>query len=140
VQRTDAALVEYQRASELGRMDYGLLIDWGLALDAAGQAEQAIAKLRQAATLNPTAHVYSQIGMVYAKRSEWDPALQALAMAEKLDPNYGPTFVYKGNIRLKQNDCKAAIPEYTRALQIDAHDVEAKRYLSMAQACAARAK
>ena len=140
VQRTDAALAEYQKAAEVGRPDYGLLVDWALALDAAGQPEQAVAKLRQAAALNATAHVYSNIGMVYAKRSEWDPALQALAVAEKLDPNYGPSYINRGHIRIKQGQCQAAIPEYTRALQIDPRDSEAKRYLGIAQACAARGK
>jgi tetratricopeptide (TPR) repeat protein len=140
VEQTSAAVAEYQKASELGPPTYGLLVDWGLALNSAGKADQALTKLRQAAALNSTAHVYSNIGMVYAMRSDWDPALQALEIAEKLDPNYGPTFVNRGHIRLKQNDCKAAIPEYTRALQIDAHDNEAKKYLSIAQTCAARGR
>jgi tetratricopeptide (TPR) repeat protein len=135
-EQTSAAVAEYQKASELGPPSYGLLVDWGLALNSAGQSDQALAKLRQAAALNPTAHVYSQIGMVYAMRFEWNPALEALAVAEKLDPSFGGTFVYRGQIRLKQNDCKAAIPEFVRALQIDAHDSTAKRYLSMAQTCA----
>ena len=38
---------------------------------------------QEAAALHPSAHVYSQIGMVYAKQSRWQEALDALAQAEK---------------------------------------------------------
>ncbi len=53
--------------------------------------DDAVAKLQQAAALEPTAHVYSQIGMVYAKQRRWDEALEALATAEKIDPSFAPT-------------------------------------------------
>lgn len=140
VQRTDAAISEYQKASELGPPIYGSLVDWGLALDAVGKHEDALAKLRQAATLNPTAHVYTQIAVIYARQSNWDPALAALATAEKIDASFAPIYNYRGNIRRAQEQCAAAVPEYIHALELDAHFDEAKRNLALAQACAARKK
>jgi tetratricopeptide (TPR) repeat protein len=66
--------------------DYGLLVDWGLAYDCVNEPDAAVAKLREAAALEPKAHVYTQIAMVYAKRSRWQEALEALAQAENLTP------------------------------------------------------
>ena len=46
-----------------------LLLDWGLAYDGLNQPDKALEKFRQAAAIEPTAHVYTQIGYIYAKRS-----------------------------------------------------------------------
>jgi tetratricopeptide (TPR) repeat protein len=74
-QRYDAAIAEFQKTAEIDKPDYNLLIDWGLAYDAMNRPDDAIAKLRAAAALEPTAHVYSQIGMIYAKQQQYPPAL-----------------------------------------------------------------
>ena len=95
-----------------------MLIDWGLAYDCASEPDAAIAKLREAAALDPKAHVYTQIAMVYAKQSRWPEALEALAQAEKLDPNYAITYYYRGGIRAKTNDFAAAVADYQRALAL----------------------
>src|ERR1700674_2434718 len=73
---------EYQKVANLERPDYNLLVDWVLAYDCLNQPDVALAKLRQAAALESTAHVYSQIGMIYGKRSQWAEAMEALATAE----------------------------------------------------------
>ena len=77
-----------------------LLVDWGLALDCAGQPQPALAKLQEAAATEPTAHVYTQIAMVYAKQSLWDQAMAALATAEKIDPKFPTTYAYRRGIVL----------------------------------------
>ncbi|HLI85709.1 MAG TPA: tetratricopeptide repeat protein [Bryobacteraceae bacterium] len=117
--RCDLAIEEYQAATQIQKPDYDLLVDWGLAYDCANQPEAALAKLRQAAALEKTAHVYSQIGMVYGKHAQYPQALEALATAEKLDPNFATTYVYKGLVHLALNQPEAAVQDYQRALALD---------------------
>ena len=73
--------------------DYNLLVDWALAYDCLNQPDVALAKLRQAAALEPTAHVYSQIGMIYGKRAQWAEAMEALGRPKSwIRISQSPTF------------------------------------------------
>ncbi len=92
-----------------------------------------MAKFRQAAALDPKAHVYTQIAMVYAKRSQWPEALDALAQAEKLNPNYGAIYYYRGGIRAKTGDFAGAVADYQHALAIDPLMEPARTGLAYAQ-------
>ena len=84
--------------------------------------------------MEPTAHVYSQIGMIHAKRAQWPEALEALAAAERIDPNYAVTYVYKGGVRLATNDPVAAVADFQRALAVDPTLQQARQGLAQAQA------
>jgi protein O-mannosyl-transferase len=117
--RCDLAIPEYERTAQLEPPNYDLLADWALAYDNCNQPDQAVAKLRQAAMQDPTAHVYSQIGMIYAKRARWNEALDALAMAQKIDPNYAMTYYYRGGVHLSQNQVVEAVANYRRAVELD---------------------
>jgi tetratricopeptide (TPR) repeat protein len=132
--RYSLALEEYQRTAELGPLTPDLLVDWGLAYDHLSQFDQALAKFQQAALMQPTAHIYTQIGMAYAQQSRWLEALQALATAEKLDPQFPDTYVYRGKIYLNANQVPAAIQEYRRALAIDPTLEDARHDLAVAAA------
>ena len=132
--RCDLAVAEFQKTAQLKTPDYNLLVDWALAYDCLGQPENALAKLRQAAALEPTAHVYTQIAMVYAKRSQWADALDALSHAEKLDANFAMTYYYKGGVHLSVNQPQAAVLDYQRALAIDPKLQPARDGLAQAQA------
>jgi tetratricopeptide (TPR) repeat protein len=138
-QRYDAAIAEFQKTAEIDKPDYNLLIDWGLAYDAMNRPDDAVARLRQAAALEPTAHVYSQIGMVYAKQRQYPQALEALAMAEKIDSGFAQTFNYRAKIRFQQNDYAAAIADYRRALALDPTLADAREELARAEALQTRA-
>jgi len=117
--RCDQAVAEYQKTAELETPNYDLLVDWALAYDCLNQPDEAVAKLRQAALLDSTAHVYSQIGMVYAKRARWAEAMEALDTAQKIDPGYAMTYYYKGGVHLSQNQAQEAVEDYRRAVQLD---------------------
>src|SRR5581483_6572408 len=67
----DLAVQEYEKTAQLEKPDYSLLIDWAAAYDCAKQPDQALAKLLQAAALDKTAHVYTQIAKVYAEHQNW---------------------------------------------------------------------
>jgi protein O-mannosyl-transferase len=113
------AVRSYEMAARLGPVDDTLLIDWGLALDCAGRANEAIEKLRQAAAIKNTAHVHTQIAMVYAKQREYPEALAELTHAQEIDGSYDMTYVYRGQIYEIAGDRAAAAREYRRALEFD---------------------
>ena len=109
----------FDAASRLAPPSFDLLLDWGLALDCAGDWQDALVKLQQSSTLQPSAHVQSQIGMVYAKHRKWEEALAALAQAERIDPNFEMTYVYRGGILEATGDKAGAATQYKRALALN---------------------
>jgi tetratricopeptide (TPR) repeat protein len=126
---------EFEKAaqSSLERViRYNLLVDWGLALECAGQPDQALAKLREAAAIDPTAHVYTQICKVYGDHAQWTEALDALAMAEKLDPTFAAIYEYRGNVYLNTNRVAEAVKEYQHALALDPTLESSKQNLQLA--------
>jgi tetratricopeptide (TPR) repeat protein len=127
------AIARYAEAARVAQPDYGLLVDWGLAYDCADQPDRAVAELRAAAKINPTAHVYSQIGMVYAKQSRWQEALDALDQAAKIDSNYDMIYDNRGGIRAKTNDLAGAAADYHHALSINPGNEHARHMLDIVQ-------
>jgi tetratricopeptide (TPR) repeat protein len=117
--RCGQAVEEFGKAAAFEKPDYNLLLDWALAYDCANQPAIALEKLRAAAALEKSAHVYSLIGMVYAKQGLYPLALDALHTAAGLDPSFEMTYVYRGNIYLIQNQRAQAAQEYRRALSIN---------------------
>jgi tetratricopeptide (TPR) repeat protein len=115
----DLALAEYQRAAQMEPPEYSMLLNWALTYDSLNQPENALAKLRQAAALDSTAHVYSQIGMVYGKHGQMKEAIEALDQAEKIDPNFAMTYYYKGVVNLSTNDLPAADSNFAKAVALD---------------------
>lgn len=113
------AAQQYEVASQLEPSSFDLLVDWGLALNCAGRYEEAIYKLRQAQVFRNNAHVHAELGMVYAKSGRIQEALQELAQAEKINPLFEMTYVYRGNIAELAGDRAAAAREYRRAVTIN---------------------
>jgi len=127
------AEAEFQKAAQLQQPGYDLLVDWGLAYDCMHQPEQALAKLRQAAALSPTAHVYTQIAKVYADSRQWDQVRDALENAVKLDPNFAATYLYRGKLELVENNVPAAIQDLRQALRLDPTMTDARQDLALAE-------
>ena len=61
--RYDLAVKEFQETANRKPPTADLLLDWGLAYDGLNQPAKALEKLRQAAAVEPTAHIYTQIGL-----------------------------------------------------------------------------
>jgi tetratricopeptide (TPR) repeat protein len=116
--RCQDAVEEYQKVADAWPPDYDLLIDWGLAYDCVNQPDLALEKLRQAAAIEPSAHVYTQMAKVYGERRRWAEALDVLAVAERIDPNFAITYMYKGDIDLSLNHAEEAVEDYRRALEL----------------------
>ena len=129
----DLAVAEFQRTAELKPPTADLLYDWGLAYDALHQPELALAKLRQSAVLEATAQVFTQIAKVDAGQQRWAEALDALSTAEKLDPKFAITYVFRGKIYLNTNRAAEAVEQYQLALAIDPKVQDGQHDLAIAQ-------
>ncbi len=117
--RCSDALEHFERASQLGKPEYRLFLNWGLALDCVNRPEQAVEKLRQTAGIRSTSHVYALMGMVYGKQKKYAEALDALATAESINPNDDLLYFYRGNVYAATGDPARALEQYRRALTIN---------------------
>ena len=129
--RCDEAVTEYAEAARLEKPTYDLLVDWAEAADCAGNHEEAIKKLREAASIERSAHVWAQIGMVYGEQGKEAESLDALAQASAIDPNYEMTYLYRGNVFATSQQYDKAAAEYRHALEINPADQQARDSLNM---------
>jgi tetratricopeptide (TPR) repeat protein len=131
--RFDLAVAEFEKTASREPPTTDLLVDWGLAYDGLNQPDKALEKFRQAAAIEPTAHIYTQIGYVLAKRAAWKEAMEAFDTAQKLDASFAITYMYKGQVRLATNEPAAAAAEFQHALALDPSLSIARQGLSTAQ-------
>ena len=129
----DQALREYATVDRIAGpaydKRYGLLVDWGEAYDCLNQPEAALAKLRQAAALEPGAQVYMEIGVVAAKHNRIGEALDAVRTAQKLDPNYAKMFVKRGKLFEKMQQFLPAIESFRAKPSADHAELPAGGFL-----------
>jgi tetratricopeptide (TPR) repeat protein len=123
------AAENYEHASKLGPTDVPLLVDWGLALECSGRPYEGITKLREAAAMEHSAHIFSQIGMIYGKLGKLPEALEALKEAERTDPGFDVTYLYRGNVYEVSGDRAAAAREYQHALSLNSENQAARESL-----------
>jgi tetratricopeptide (TPR) repeat protein len=128
---------EYARAEKLIHMptmpDVTLYVDWALALDCEGKANEAAEKLAQASRIEDSAAVRSSAGMMQAKLGNLASALEELERAQALDPSFAMTYVYRGNVYVLQGKPEAAQVEFRRALALDPNNAAALQGLAAAR-------
>ncbi len=131
-QRYDQSIDEYTKLAQLEKPGFDLLIDWALAYDGAGRFDEAIAKLKQAASLEPGAHVFSQLGIEYAKQENYSEALDALDAAIRADPGFmhGFSLFTRGNVYAKLRRNAEAAEDYRRAIALDPENPTYREALS----------
>jgi tetratricopeptide (TPR) repeat protein len=125
VNRCQDAEEHFQTVAQLEKPDYHLLLDWALADFCLNKTDEALQKFQQAAALERTAHVYTQIAMVHAKTGKIAESFQALAEAEKIDPHFEVIYVYRGQLFASANNPAAAAEQYRRALSINPRNEQA---------------
>jgi tetratricopeptide (TPR) repeat protein len=122
----------YTRTAQLQKPTYELYVDWALALDCDNRPQEALEKLNLAAGLEPSAHVYSQIAMILAKRRRYGEALEAVEKSLAIQPGYEPSLVYRGNIRLLTGNAAGAVEDFKRALAVNPASEQARQGLAAA--------
>ena len=132
-QQFDRAVPEFEKAAALTTPDVDLLVDWGLAYGGLHQPDKALEKLRAAAALEPTAHIYSQIGKVLAEQNRYAEAMDAFNMSLRLDSKFVASYAYRGLVLLAIGDAARAIPEFQHALTLDPMFEPAREGLLQAQ-------
>jgi len=131
--RCKEAVRHYELASQFTAKDYNLLVDWALACDCADQPDLAVEKLREAIQLERTAEAHALVGMIYGKRARRAEAEAALDEAERIDPRFAKTYVYRGNLQVSQGEYAAAAGNFRRALSLDPADEDAAAGLAVAR-------
>jgi len=131
--RFPESIDEYAKAAEVRKPRFDLLVDWGIALAYAGRNDEALDKLSQAAHLEASAYVFTQIAMVDGRAGRYDDALVALATAEKVDPRQALIYDYRGLVYMKQGDPARAAAEFRRGLSIEPGNARLQTLLAQAE-------
>jgi tetratricopeptide (TPR) repeat protein len=135
--RCAAASAEYERAAGLRAVDYDLVVDWALSLDCEGKPAEALLKLDQASKMERNAHAWALMGMVHGKQGRTEPALAALAEAEKINPRYAMIYVYRGNVLVGAGRPREAVAAFQKALELAPENEAARTGLQAARQAAA---
>lgn len=125
-QKYSESAKNYQLASKLGPVDDQLLTDWALALDGNGQHEAALEKLRQAASMNNTAHIHTQIAVVYAKQKQYEKARAELMLALQIESTNDLAIAYLGSVEEAEGNNVNARAYYLKALHQNPNNVLAR--------------
>jgi len=120
--RCQESLQHFETAGRLKTPDIRLLVNWGLALDCAGNSEAAVTKLRQATDLNQGSHAWRVLGMILGKRGELAKSMDALNQALKLNPQDENALVYRGDAYLLSGQPLQALADYEEALRLNPSD------------------
>jgi tetratricopeptide (TPR) repeat protein len=131
--RCAAAVDRYREALRLGKPDYRLLTEWAVADICLNQYDDALDKLRQAATFRNDAHVNSLEGLVYIQQGRREEALAALATAARINPRFEATYVYRGGLYLDIQKWAEAAAEFRHALTLNPTDERAQLGLAQAE-------
>jgi hypothetical protein len=123
------AAEQYERTARIQPPGYSLLVDWALALQGLRQYDAAIEKLQQALAQHPSAHIYAELAKEYGLTNNFDEALRYLDKAEKADPRYVMTYVYRGMTYASQGHKANAEAQYRRALALDSGNTVAQGLL-----------
>ena len=135
------AYAKYRRYADAGKQyaaaaaaeppTYELLYDWGLALTDGGHPDQGLDKLKQAAALDATAQVDTEIARAYILQRRWPEALDALAQAEKRNPNYYMIYDNRGGVRANTGDLAGAMADYQHSLELNPYNNHARQMLAV---------
>lgn len=119
------AVRNYEVAERLKPDQDDLLIDWGLALGCVNRWADGIEKFREAAAINNTAHVHTQIAIGYANIQQFDAALEETKAAQQIDPNYWMIYMIRGQIHEYRGEIQDAAREYQHACDLSPRNATA---------------
>jgi tetratricopeptide (TPR) repeat protein len=125
----EPAIPYLQRADQLFPKNYELEVAWGWALECMGRYDEALARLQEAAHVNPNSRTYEWIGLLYGEMRRSDEAGVALHKAIELDPNSVSAHEALGLWYESIHDYAAAEAEHARSVALDPNDRNAQAAL-----------
>ncbi|HEU4752874.1 MAG TPA: tetratricopeptide repeat protein [Armatimonadota bacterium] len=118
----------YRKAIRLDRMNWRSRLNWGLALQRAGELKEAVRWLKDAARIAPAERRPLQaIGDCYAALGEWAEALRWLRRAleqPERDVSDAELYVRIGSAEAEQANWQAADEAYSKACLLSPEDPE----------------
>lgn len=127
--RCPEAVREFEATAKLQAPAYDLLVDWGLALACTGDDGAALGKIREALKLEQQSHGYSMVAMLLLKKKDVAGALDALDVADRLQPISDIASLYRGVAYEMQGDKARALQAYQRAAAINVNNQPAREAL-----------
>jgi tetratricopeptide (TPR) repeat protein len=124
------AIDAFGQAVERAPNDAEIRLQFGLALEAVGELDDAAYQLLQGEKRAPDdARIHRALGTVFYKKGLYDKAVRFLGRATKLDPHDARAFFSLGVVHDARHDPGAAIAALREAVRIDPHFIDARRTL-----------
>jgi tetratricopeptide (TPR) repeat protein len=124
------AIEAFEKAVELAPNDADVRLQFGLALEAIGELDDAAYQLLQGEKRAPDdARIHRALGTVFYKKGLYDKAVRFLGRATKLDPNDARAFFSLGVVHDARHDPGAAIAALREAVRLDPQFIDARRTL-----------
>jgi tetratricopeptide (TPR) repeat protein len=121
--RHEEAIAAYRIALALRPRSAGVYLNFGSALEAAGDVAGAVAAFRKAIDMAPDyAWAHSRLGMALRARHDLDGAVAAQRRAVELAPNDGRFQHNLGGALRDRGDVDGAIAAYRKAMQLGPQD------------------
>jgi tetratricopeptide (TPR) repeat protein len=114
-----------------------LLAAWSLSLECTGDRNGAIQKMREAVAVQPSAQSYAALGRMYVATGELADAERSLNAAERLDPRWEVTYIYRALLDVDRGRPDLATEELGRALSINPANRQARQLLEQTRSRAA---
>jgi len=122
----DHAIVEYQKAIELGTEDVETYLSLGFLLRQKGNLNGALAVYQRAQQLDPeNPKIYYELGVTYRRRGEDEKFLQMMNKADSLDPGFKNIKYELALYYREKGQITQALKIYKDLLQKDPSDVVA---------------
>ena len=118
----DKAADIYQAERQRDPKDPEAAYDLGVVLVQAGKYPEAVAALRDAVTLKPTAPTYLQLGVALDRAGKNAEAATAFKVASGLDPRNAQAVLYAGMMYHESGNDDKAVPALQKALALGVQD------------------
>ncbi len=120
-----------RRHRKLEQPAFDLLVDWGLALDCAGDWQEALVKLRQAAALCSPARMSSRRSAWCTRNTTNSRRRWRLWIRRRRSiPNFEMTYVYRGKIFRRPETSRPRQSNIKRALALNPYNSDAREALT----------
>jgi tetratricopeptide (TPR) repeat protein len=116
---------------DTARLEATTRYNFGVGLDEAGRATDAIREYQAAINLYPDfALAHNDLGLIYGERGQLAEAATELELAVRLDPTYAKAENNLGVIFSRQGEAAQAAPHFERAIRLDPHYADPHRNLA----------